>query len=337
MTKPSYLDFDDVASGSEIYRPARDEWAWKAADVDPDGCVIPLDARCLDEIAAIVDAMHRHPLPVLLRAPDQFEMPHLSRLIARAKALLDQAPGVAVVDGLPLDDMDEADATALFWILGQLIGRPVAQKWDGTMIYHVRDTGQAYGYGVRGSTTRVELFFHIDNAFGRAPPDHVGVLCLRPAARGGVSRFCSVHSLHQRMLEAHPRLLARLYRPLFWDRQAEHAADAPKVARAPMFACDGRRLKARVNVDLVRKGYQVASQAMDSETEDALTAFRALAADPEFWIELPLERGQLQYLNNRDVAHYRGGFTDHPDPALKRHLIRTWHRDWGQPSYDGVH
>ena len=75
---------------------------------------------------------------------------------------------------------------ACFWILGQLLGRTVAQKWDGTMIYDVTDSGRDFGYGVRGSTTNVELVFHNDNAFGLAVPDAVGLFCKRPAvARAG--------------------------------------------------------------------------------------------------------------------------------------------------------
>ena len=51
--------------------------------------------------------------------------------------------------------------------VGGLLGRQVTQKWDGTMIYDVRDTGRAYGYGVRGSVTNIELSFHTDNALAR--------------------------------------------------------------------------------------------------------------------------------------------------------------------------
>ena len=162
-----------------------------------------------------------------------------------------------------MDDLDREEATALFWILGQLLGQAVAQKWDGTMLYHVRDTGQPYSYGVRGSTTNVELGFHTDNAFGVAPPDSVGLLCINPSREGGVSRFCSLYTVHNRLLGRYPRALERLYRPLFWDRQAEHAPGRPKVARAPMFGFDGRRLRSRVNVSLVRKGYDIAGEAMD--------------------------------------------------------------------------
>lgn len=335
MSMIDCLDLSTGAEGREVYRPAADDWAWTAGDVAPAACILRLDKPCLAEVAAAADALRRHPLPTLLRAPDQFALPRLRRVMGQAAERLARPPGVVVIGALPLDDLGEEEAIALFWVLGQLLGRPVAQKWDGTMLYHVRDTGRAYGYGVRGSYTNVELVFHVDNAFGLAPPDTVGLLCLRPAVEGGVSRFCSLHELHRRMAEAHPELLARLYRPLLWDRQAEHAPDAPKVVRAPMFVSDGGRLKARVNVGLVRKGYEIAGAAMDEEAAAALAAFEALAEDPGVWIELPIERGQLQYLNNREIGHYRSHFTDHADPALKRHLVRTWHRDWGRPTYDG--
>ena len=73
----------------------------------------------------------------------------------------------------------------------------------------------------------------------------------------------------------------------------------------------------------------------DAEAAAALEALESVAADPALWIEQELKRGQIQYLNNRDVVHYRSAFADHPEPARKRHLVRTWHRDWGAPDYDG--
>ncbi len=309
--------------------------AWLATEVDAEICRIEMDAACRDEVAAMVRAMAARPAPLTFRAPARFDMPRLRAVMARAKALVEGIPGVAVLDALPLDNLDEDAAIAVFWVLGQLLGRPVAQKWDGSLLYHVRDDGREYGYGVRGSTTNVELPFHVDNAFGTAPPDIVGLLCLRPSARGGLSRFCSVQALHRRMAEAHPRLLARLHRPLLWDRQAEHAPGAPKVARAPMFATVGGGLRARVNVSLVRKGYQVAGEEIDAQAADALEALESVAADPELWIEQDLQRGQIQYLNNRDVMHYRSTFADEGEPARKRHMVRTWHRDWGAPDYEG--
>ncbi len=79
------------------------------------------------------------PLPVLLRHADHFDIPRLRRLMAKAKGALEDGIGVVVLDRLPLDEIDHETALAVSWSLGTLIGRNVAQKWDGTMLYDVTD------------------------------------------------------------------------------------------------------------------------------------------------------------------------------------------------------
>ena len=74
---------------------------------------------------------------------------------------------------------------------------------------------------------------------------------------------------------------------------------------------------------------------MDNELTDALNAVEMVGNREELWLELPIERGQLQYLNNLELGHYRSNFEDHTNPNKKRHLFRTWHRDWGARTYDG--
>ena len=49
----------------------------------------------------------------------------------------------------------------------------------------------------------------------------------------------------------------------------------------------------------------------------------ALAADSA----VTIERGQVQFINNRQFAHSRTDFTDAPEPHLKRHMIRLWTRE----------
>ncbi|NIM71702.1 MAG: hypothetical protein GTO67_03520 [Gammaproteobacteria bacterium] len=329
------IDLGFEESASILDRSIGDARAWLAADIDKAACLVMLDDAARDEILQMADKMRAQPLPVLLRDPAQFEMNALRDFMLRARSLLDGRSGIAVIDRLPMDVIDEHEAVAMFWVLGKLVGRPVAQKWDGTMLYDVMDTGQRYSYGVRGSYTNVELLFHTDNAFAVTPPEYVALLCIRPAKQGGVSRFCSVFAVHNRMLSEHPRELERLYECVFWDRQAEHAPGAPKVTSAPVFRYRDGGLSARLNVSLIRKGYEVAGVEMDTRTRRALEALEDVAEDPKLWFELPIERGQLQFLNNRTIAHYRSHFTDHDDPALKRHLVRTWHRASGAPTYDG--
>ncbi len=333
---PAVIDLiEPSAAAARLTAPVANGRTWLARDLDPDEIVVRLGGDTRAELLALAGAIAADPLPILLRRPAQFSMPWLTAVMRAVKQRLDDGPGLAVVDGVPLDEVDAEMAKAAFWVLGQAIGQPVAQKWDGTMLYDVTDTGAAYDYGVRGSWTNVELGFHTDNAFGLAPPDAVGLMCLYPALEGGTSRFCSLYQVHNRLLADHPAALERLYGPMLWDRQAEHAAGAPRVSRGPMFRFDGRRLSVRANVSLVRTGHAVAGSPMDAPLSDALDVLETVTADPALWFELPLERGHLQYLNNREIAHYRSPFTDQPDGTKKRHLVRTWHRDWGGPTYDG--
>ena len=335
MLAPVQIDHGFEATPERLGVEAARARAWRGADVLAQRCVLRLDDAVLGELREMVRRMRAEPLPLLLRRADHFELPVLRAVMARARHLLDHAQGVAVIDALPLDELDPDSAHALFWVLGELVGRQVAQKWDGTMLYDVRDTGQKYGYGVRGSYTSVELVFHTDNAFAVCPPDYVGLMCLHPAREGGISRFCSLYAIHEQLRALSPDALERLYHPMLWDRQAEHEPDAPRVLRAPMFRCVDGRLHTRANVSLVRKGYQVAGQDMDTALADALDAVETVSREPSLWFELPIARGHLQYLNNVDTAHYRSDFVDHDDPARKRHLVRSWHRERGRPLYDG--
>jgi len=94
------------------------------------------------------------------------------------------------------------------------------------------------------------------------------------------------------------------------------------VAWTPCLSYRDGRLAARFSPGLVRKGYALMETPLDAETEDALAALGDVLRDERLWIEFTIERGQLQYLNNREFAHYRSEFKD--DETRKRHLIRLW-------------
>ena len=98
---------------------------------------------------------------------------------------------------------------------------------------------------------------------------------------------------------------------------------------------NGSQLKARINVSLVYKGYALLEEELDHELQDALECLETVAQSEDLWIKAPLERGQIQFLNNLELVHYRSRFIDGPDPNKKRHLYRIWMRNSGERSYDG--
>ena len=335
MRYSSFLDLSHEFGPLRLDHVITDSRAWTAEEIVPEDCIIYPGSAVEKEFLRMAEFIEDNPLPTVLRHPSQFEMPETERLMRDVKKRLDRPPNVVVIDKLRLDKISIKQATDIYWTIGQLIGKNVAQKWNGTMVYDVRDHGTPLQYGVRGSYTTVELLFHNDNAFGARLPEYVGLLCIRPSLEGGISRFCSMYTIHNRMLEQYPNELERLYKPVLWDRQAEHPPGAPTVSWAPVFSYDGKKLRTRANPSLIVYGYKIAGIEMDPKTADAVYAMKAVSEDPEIWFSLPIQRGQIQYINNIEIAHYRSEIIDHPDLVKKRHLIRIWHRDEGNATYDG--
>src|SRR4029077_3325840 len=179
----------------------------------------------------------------------------------------------AVVDRLPLDELGPEEAKTIYWLLGSMVARPVAQKLDGTMIYDVHDTGQEAlpGSGVRPDKTNIEIRFHIDNAYNTTPPEIVGLLCLRTAKAGGTSRVLSFHSVYNELLARHRELLPRLYKPFWFDRQREFFPGEPETFFAPVFEA-GDDLRARSSLSPINSGYAMKGEPVDNEGAAALAA-----------------------------------------------------------------
>src|SRR5215471_6634824 len=223
--------------------------AWTRATLAPDEGGARLSDACVAELLAAAAQLRVHPLPVLALDPVDFDLGHCRRAMADIREMLAHGPGFAIVDRLPLERIDRAEAVALFWLLSSLIARPVAQKWDGTMVYDVRDTGRPPGNGVRPDVTNAEQSFHTDNSYNLCPPEYVGLLCLHPAMEGGVSRIVSLVSAHNEIRRLRPEVLPRLYQPFYFDRQREHAPDDTMVAHHPIFEVDAGRLHGRLSRD----------------------------------------------------------------------------------------
>ena len=313
----------------------RDARAWRRNQLTPREWLVPLSPRCLDELDAVARRLRRDPLPPLVLSPQDFALDACADVMRRVREQLCNGIGLAVLDRVPVERYSLEENRALAWLLGSLLGRLVAQKWDGAMVYDVRDTGRQLEYGVRRSVTNLDLVFHTDAAWLDLPPELVGLYCINPAREGGVSRFVSLVTVHNELVRRHAPVLPRLYRAFPWDRQAEHAPEDVKVAWRPIFSYDGRGFMACVNDKLIETGAELAGEALDDEARASLTATRALLDAPELRVEFTIERGQVQFINNRQFAHSRTDFTDAPEPHLKRHMIRLWTREEGRRTFHG--
>jgi alpha-ketoglutarate-dependent taurine dioxygenase len=305
---------------------------WRRDDLAQDDWLIPLPESCWPELDEVAQAVRADESSITSLRADRFALSGCAQVMATVRRQLTDGIGFAVLDRVPVERYGVPQNQAIAWLLAQLLGQVVAQKWDGTRLYDVRDSGKALAHGVRRSVTNLEQHFHTDGGWLTSPPHFVGLFCVQPAASGGHSRCASLVSAHDALGDRAPELLERLYAPFWWDRQAEHDPADAAWSEHPVFQTDDGTLVARYYDDYVHKGYALKGASLDAAGAAALAAMREIVEAPESWLEFRLVSGQFQYLNNRQVAHSRTAFRDE---AAKRHLLRLWNRDEGSPGLEG--
>jgi hypothetical protein len=312
--------------------------AWTETTLAESHWRVSLSAACLAEIATALEDYRDNPLPTVLLDPADFRLPACTALMRQVRNGLEHGARFALLDRLPVEHMTKDEAKAIYWLLCCLMSRPVSQKLvDGTMIYDVLDTGAVAtaGSGIRPDKTSIEITLHNDNSYNPLPPNFVGLLCLRDARSGGVSRVVNFHALHNRLQARAQNSLARLYEPFWFDRQREHLAGESPIHPAPVFAYAGGTLTTRLALFQMKNGQLLRDQAMDEAGRTAVAAVEEALAEPALCASFTMVPGQIQLLNNLAVGHSRTAFVDQEAPEDRRHIVRIWMRDHGHRGYRG--
>ena len=236
-------------------------------------------------------------------------------LFARIRAELVNGGGVALVRGLPVEGLTDARAERLAIDVAGRIGAVVPQGAGGELVRHVRDTGVDPNAPTSKSYMHSgELSFHAD------PADVVGLLCLRPAASGGRSAVLNTVAVHDEIVRRHPELADLLYQPWWHDRRDGGATERSLYSRD-----ETGRLCAAWGLDYLRSAQRNPDVPAFTTGQAALVdVLEELTHDPRFAFTMDLRAGDFQFLNNHVTMHNRTAYTDHPEPALRRHLIRVW-------------
>jgi alpha-ketoglutarate-dependent taurine dioxygenase len=309
-------------------RAVDDTFAWRAKDIKPGDWRVTVPEDVLEELHGLAGALRRYEGPIEALTPAAFELSATAELMARVGDRIDRGIGFALLDRLPVERWDAHTGKAIAFLVTSLIGPVVMQKWGGTRVYDVKDTGTAMGHGVRRSITNLAQEFHTDGGWLTETPEIIALACLRQAARGGTSRVANLANVHNVLRARHGELVPELYRPFWWDRQAEHPKGEPRCSRHPVYAWGGGRLAVRYYDDYIRQGHRLMNAPLGRKAAAALDAMQAVVQEPENWIEFRLEPGQIECVNNRLLAHARTAFHDSAGPE-GRHLLRLWVRRTG--------
>jgi hypothetical protein len=317
--------------------PVEGSGAWLGSQIDyrAEG----MHVLSTDEIAEI-DAALRHLLslgdvdfPKITAA--MFPLPTLGGFLTRLGEDLRFGRGFLLLRGLPLERYSSDDVARIYVGLGAHIGGLLPQSYLGELLGNVLDVSdierQARGYHAGGAQR-----MHTDTC------DIVSLLCLRAAKAGGISRIASAAAVHDRLLETRPDLVATLYGEWVFRRMELDAelGDGRLVRRVVIFSRGSGEFSCNISGSYPRRAVEAGDAVMTSLQIEALEEMARLSASPEFYLDMNIGEGDIQFLNNRILLHGRTGYEDWPEVARRRHLMRLWLRvpSWPElPENQGVH
>ena len=292
-----------------------------------------------DEIAEI-DAALQHLLslgevdfPEI--TPATFPLPTLGGRLTRLGEDLRFGRGFMLLRGLPRERYSADDIARIYVGLGAHIGALLPQSYLGELLGNVLDVSdieqQARGYHAGGAQR-----MHTDTC------DIVSLMCLRAAKSGGISRISSAAAVHNRLLETRPDLAATLYGEYVFRRMELDAqfGDGRLVKRVVIFSRATGEFSCNMSGSYPNRAVKAGDAVMTSLQVEALEEVARISASPEFYLDMNIGEGDIQFLNNRILLHGRTGYEDFPEVARRRHLLRLWLRvpSWPVlPVNQGVH
>lgn len=248
-----------------------------------------------------------------------FRLPGLKRLLEEVGTELRNGRGFVLLRGFPVDGLSLEDAELAYCGLCVHLGTPVSQNAAREYFAHITDKGTQPNGFARGYATNRDAKFHIDLT------DVVGLLCLRQAREGGISRIASSISVLNALITERADLLPVLLEGFPWDRRDENAPEeAPIGPRIPVFSEKDGLWACRYNRNFIESAFRRQNSAIPTIVSEAFDFMDAAAGRPEHMLEMDFQPGDIQFLSNDTVLHARTEFLDHPEPERKRMLLRAW-------------
>jgi hypothetical protein len=327
--------------------------AWKVADLaSPADYTVDLTPAHLHEIEDAMQKIKAAGLGLGDLTREHFPFPSLKPVIDKIGCEIADGRGFVVVRRLPVEDYSKEELGMIFWGLGTHLGRGLSQSVLGERLGHVKDfsrddpLARAFDLGqlirelqelaivplrdiqhparlshLPPALERAELSPHTDSA------DLVGLICLRNASAGGVSRLTSATAVHNVMREECPDYLETLYCGYVHHRRGEEQpGELPYTPyRVPVFSNIDGQVSARYVRSYIEAGEAAVGRPMDEDGRAVLDHFEAITKRPELMLEFTLQSGAMYFVNNYTILHARTAFDDGDAPDdERRHLLRLW-------------
>lgn len=296
--------------------PVSNTFSWRGADLSgrPEAWRQPVEDWVFEEFEVAARAHHGRDLRDVDLA--DLRTPGLEKVLENLEQAISRGLGFTVLRGVPVGYWPAATTELFLWAVAQGLGTPGVQNPRGDLIGRVSDTGaDERDPMVRNYATNREFRFHCDAA------DAVGLLCIRPARRGGTSKVASSVTVFNELLRLRPDLAARMFEPMLLDARNEQPEGIPPYAPVVPLAYDGEQLRTFYISDYFRSVERFDDVELDRAACELFDLYEELAGSEEIGLRFELEPGDFEVLNNHVMLHARDEFEDDPgDPG--RLLLR---------------
>ena len=287
---------------------------------DSNEFLVDLDDNVIGELLQKRDLLDQHNIQ---------HFTHLKTQIQHIKqAILIQGCGFCVINGTNFTAFDKHELSNIHILISKIFGELLIQNKHGEQIVEVKDLGKTLSTGGRYHHTKEGGSYHTDGChIFENPPDYVGLLCLNPAKNGGVSKFISAYTIHNKLQED-KNLLRILYEKFYMDKRNENQADEIPTQFVPIFTYNNGKLNCRCcQRELIDSGHEKMNKPLTEYQKNALDNLDKLLANENLAVSYLLKKGDMMYSNNKWLIHDRTNFEDSDDENLKRSLLRTWIRE----------
>jgi alpha-ketoglutarate-dependent taurine dioxygenase len=323
-----------IAAVTPMYdAPFTARGAWRRADfASPEAWTYRLPTAVLAELDSAPRRICEAGREISTLTQADFPAPSFAADAEGLRNELESGRGFVVLRGLPIHRYSDEEAAILYWGIATHLAKPIPQNAKDEYLFSVRDEGydfqRDYGAaGVRISRTASAIDFHTDSsaAYAGYTPDIVSLLALQTAKAGGLTAIVSAQTVHNILRTERPDCLQRLYEPYYFDRRAELRPGESPTLLAPVFAYGGALTIRYFRINLM-KGHETAGAPLTPLDREAIDILESVFRREELAVSFPMERGDMQFVNNRFVLHSRTAFEDHAEPDRRRNFLRLWMR-----------
>ncbi|NKB51316.1 MAG: hypothetical protein GKR97_03660 [Rhizobiaceae bacterium] len=268
--------------------------------------------------SSIRPLLHDDPNRLLTLPKQKFDLGSFAPRLDNVFNELKSGQGLALIRGLPVEQMEPLDIASIYWGIGLHLGDATPNNPEGDMLGHITDLGKTQSDpNSRGYQTREAMDYHCDQC------DIVGLICIRAAKSGGESRIASSVAMYNALVEHHPDYAQALTEPFFWTKHGEYSEGELPYYNSPVFNFFDGQLCTSFGPKHIVKGHDLPqAPALTDLQLEAIRVAEEIADQNRY--DMVLEPGDMQFLNNYVALHTRSAYQDHEEPDKKRLLWRLW-------------